>query len=81
MQKEFLFENFLGLDGVMVKLETDGQMVPDQGDDVRVKATIALPIDDDFMLNPRYRFGARYRIWYQYLNSNWGEFTSTSRPC
>jgi hypothetical protein len=30
MQKEFLFENFLGLDGVVVKLETDGQMAPDQ---------------------------------------------------
>lgn len=75
MQKEFIFENFLGLDGVVVKLETDGQMAPDQGDDVRVKVTIALPIDDDFMLDPRYRFGNRYSIWYRYLNTDWGEFT------
>jgi hypothetical protein len=75
MQKEFLFENFLGLDGVVVKLETDGQMAPDQGDDVRVKATIALPVDADFLLAPRYRFGTRCRIWYRYLNDHWGEFT------
>lgn len=49
MQKEFIFENFLGLDGIVVKLETDGQLAPDHGDNVRVKATIALPIDDDFI--------------------------------
>ena len=75
MQKEFLFENFLGLDGVVVKLETDGQMAPNQGDDVRVKATIALPVDADFLLAPRYRFGTRCSIWHRYLNDHCGEFT------
>jgi hypothetical protein len=79
MQKEFLFENFLGLDGVVVKLEMDGQMAPDQGDDVRVKATIALPVDADFLLAPRYRFGTRCSIWYRYLNNNWGEFIDEFR--
>ena len=77
MEKEFIFENPLGLDGVIVKLETAGQVAINEGNEVMVRATIAFPVEPDtsdpWYIHPKYQAEHRVAIFGEYLACDWGD--------
>jgi predicted HNH restriction endonuclease len=69
------FENVLGIDGVDIAIERNGQQKHSEGDGIVVKGTIYLPANEGSeKLADNLRFGERVQILEERLSHNWGTY-------